>query len=168
MLSRRQLMASWPALAAAARLRGQGPLEFFTPEQAGVVEAMAVCIIPTDDTPGAKEAGVIYFIDRALSGFHRDMQPLYRKGIADLDHRSGGSFPALPAARQIELLKTIETTEFFNAVRTHTIMGFLANPEYGGNRDRAGWKVIGFSDAHVYRPPFGEYDKPSGEPAGAR
>jgi hypothetical protein len=44
MLSRRQLMASWPALAAAARSRGQGSLEFFTPEQAGVVEGMAACI----------------------------------------------------------------------------------------------------------------------------
>jgi len=165
MLSRRQLIASWPALAAAAQLRGQGPLQFFTPEQAGVVEAMATCIIPTDDTPGAKESGVSHFIDRALSGFHRDMQPLYRKGIADLEQRSGG-FAALSGPRQIELLKTIETTEFFNAVRTHTIMGFLANPEYGGNRDRAGWKVIGFSDSHIYRPPFGEYDKPSGEAGG--
>jgi gluconate 2-dehydrogenase gamma chain len=167
MLSRRQLIASWPALVAAAKLRGQGQLQFFTPTEAGVVEAMASCIIPTDDTPGAREAGVIHFIDLALTGFDREMQPIYRKGIAALEQRSGG-FAALPSARQVELLKTIETTEFFNAVRTHSIMGFLANPEYGGNRDRAGWKVIGFGDSHIYRPPFGDYDKPSDESGGKR
>ena len=37
--------------------------------------------------------------------------------------------------------------------------GFLADPEYGGNRNRAGWRVIGFSPAHIFRPPFGEYDR---------
>ncbi len=156
-------MASWPALAAAAaQLKGQGPLAFFTPAQAAVVEAMAECILPADDTPGAKEAGVIRFIDLALSGYHRDMQGLYRQGIADLEERSGG-FAALPQTRQLEVLRAIETSEFFNAVRTHTIMGFLANPEYGGNRDGVGWKVIGFRNAHVFRPPFGFYDGPGGE-----
>jgi hypothetical protein len=37
-------------------------------------------------------------------------------------------------------------------------MGFLADPQYGGNRNQAGWKAIGFSAGHVYRPPFGAYD----------
>jgi gluconate 2-dehydrogenase gamma chain len=159
MLSRRELMAAWPALAAAAQSQAPGPLTFFTQAQAAVVEAMAACILPTDDTPGAKEAGVIHFIDLALAGFHRDLQPLYRQGIADLEQRSGG-FAALSPARQIELLTAIESTGFFDTVRAHTVMGFLANPEYGGNRDRIGWKVIGFSNAHVHRPPFGEYDGP--------
>jgi gluconate 2-dehydrogenase gamma chain len=29
-------------------------------------------------------------------------------------------------------------------VRAHTIMGFLADPKYGGNRDYAGWKIAGY------------------------
>ena len=62
-------------------------------------------------------------------------------------------------ARRVELLTAIENTDFFRAVRTHTVMGFLADPQYGGNREHAGWKVIGFSHAHVYRPPFGAYDR---------
>lgn len=151
-------MAAWPALAAAARASAQGQLKFFTPAQAAVVEAMAVCILPTDDTPGAKEAGVIHFIDLALTGYHADLQPLYKTGIADLEKRAPG-FATLPLPSQTEILKSIETTPFFDAVRTHTLMGFLANPQYGGNRDRIGWKLIGFADSHIYRPPFGEYDK---------
>lgn len=151
-------MATWPALAAAARLHAQGPPKFFTPAQAAVVEAVAACILPSDDTPGAREAGVIHFIDLALSGYHADLQALYKTGLADLEKRAPG-FATLPLTRQTDILKTIETTPFFDAVRTHTIMGFLAHPQYGGNRDRVGWKLIGFADSHIYRPPFGEYDK---------
>lgn len=160
MLTRRELMATWPALAAVARVQaqGQGGAQFFTAAEAAVVEAMASCILPSDETPGAREAGVVRFIDLALAGFHRDMQPLYRRGIAELEKASGG-FAALPSERQVAVLQTIETGEFFNAVRTHTIMGFLANPSYGGNKDRVGWKVIGFADSHIHRPPFGEYDR---------
>jgi gluconate 2-dehydrogenase gamma chain len=33
---------------------------------------------------------------------------------------------------------------FFGTVRSHTIIGFLADPKYGGNRDYAGWKVAGY------------------------
>src|SRR6059036_1467563 len=40
-------------------------LDFFSPEQAAEVEAVAGQILPTDSTPGAREAQVIYFIDRA-------------------------------------------------------------------------------------------------------
>jgi len=43
-------------------------------------------------------------------------------------------------------------------MRLHTIMGFLARPEYGGKQDDAGWKLIGFGDEMVYEPPFGYYD----------
>ena len=34
--------------------------------------------------------------------------------------------------------------DFFPLLITHTRQGFYADPIYGGNRDRAGWKVIGF------------------------
>ena len=46
-------------------------LAFFTDAQAAEVEAMAAQIIPTDDTPGAREARVVNFIDRALVTFER-------------------------------------------------------------------------------------------------
>jgi hypothetical protein len=38
-------------------------------------------------------------------------------------------------------------------------MGCFADPEYGGNFNRAGWKLIGFQDQFNFKPPFGFYDK---------
>src|SRR5262245_37451776 len=42
---------------------GPATFAFFTAEQAAEVEAMAAQIIPTDSTPGAREARVVHFID---------------------------------------------------------------------------------------------------------
>ena len=68
--------AHWPALLAAAEHAHHVVLfpedqkwEFFTAAEAKEVEALASCIIPNDGTPGAREAGVVYFIDRALVTF---------------------------------------------------------------------------------------------------
>ena len=38
----------------------------------------------------------------------------------------------------------VGAAEFFAVVRMHTIVGFLADPTYGGNRDYVGWKVAGY------------------------
>ncbi len=56
---------------------------------------------------------------------------------------------------------------FFETLRQHTIAGFLIDPDYGGNHDGAGWKVIGREREHTFQPPFGYYDKdyPGWEPA---
>jgi len=147
-------------------LQSQEPIgfEFFTPQQAADVECLAAQIIPSDGTPGAREAHVIYFIDRALATFDRDKQSLYIKGIQRLRSKLRKLAPRaeklsdLGQDQQIKLIKQIEKTGFFEQVRTHTVMGFLSNPEYGGNRDLAGWKAIGFEDRFFYKPPFGHYD----------
>jgi gluconate 2-dehydrogenase gamma chain len=95
----------------------------------------------------------VYFIDGVLSRYFQEQQPLYRKGLGDL-----AGFASLSPERQFQKLQSIEKTEFFEAIRAHTIMGFLSDPRYGGNRGQAGWKLIGFSAAHIYRSPFGAYD----------
>lgn len=139
--------------------------QFFSSQDAVEVEAIAAQVIPADDTPGAREAHVIYFIDQILVTFDRDKQPAYTQGLKDLQHRTQELFPSvnrfsyLTPAQQIQLLTTIEKTEFFELVRLHTIMGFLAKPEYGGNYNEAGWKLIGFEDQMTYEPPFGYYDR---------
>jgi gluconate 2-dehydrogenase gamma chain len=138
--------------------------EFFSPEQAAEVESVAAQIIPTDDTPGAREAGAVYFIDRALTTFDRERQSVYTQGLGDLQAKTRELFPnaakfsGLSGDQQIQVLKAIEKTSFFAQIRTHTITGFLANPEYGGNRDEIGWKLIGFDGKFNYQPPFGYYD----------
>ena len=171
----------WPAILAAqehahrAAQQGQSvAFEFFTPEQAREIEAMTAQIIPSDDSPGAREAHVIYFIDRALVTFERDKQPSYTRGLHDLHAKTLELFPRaqrfseLGPEDQVRLLRAIENSKFFEIVRVHTIMGFLSNPEYGGNTNRLGWKLIGFEESHVHEPPFGyydaEYEKLSGDP----
>lgn len=166
------LAASWPEVLAAKEHAHQAAraaqsaqaapiLEFFSPEEASEVEAMIAQIIPRDGaSPGAKEAGGIYFIDRALTTFDRGRQALYGQGLKDLQAKAGGAnFSALSSDRQIEVLKGIENTQFFAVVREHTIVGFLAEPSHGGNQDKAGWKMLGFDDAFQFKPPFGYYDK---------
>ena len=59
----------------AATSGSPGKFEFFSPEQATEVESVAAQIIPTDDTPGAREAGAVYFIDRALTTRSRCSRP---------------------------------------------------------------------------------------------
>lgn len=149
----------------AAQTAAPTKFEFFTPEQAAEVEAVAAQIIPTDDTPGAREARVIYFIDRALTTFDKDKQQQYVKGLKELQakqkkmFRKSAKFSDLNSEQQIKVLKAFEKNEFFETVRVHTIMGFFADPSYGGNYDKVGWKLIGFKDDFYYKPPFGYYDR---------
>lgn len=147
---------------------GGGKLEFFSPDEAIEVEAVAAQIIPSDDTPGAREAGCVYFIDRALTTFDKGRQDIYRQGLPALQAKTSEMFPsaskfsALDSAQQIQVLKAIEKAPLFQQVRVHTITGFFAGPEHGGNRDHDGWKLIGFEGKFHYAPPFGYYDGANG------
>ena len=155
------MTANWPTqVAAAEKAQSLGNFTYFTREQAADVDAMAAQIYPSDSTPGAKEAQVIYFIDLALVTFAQDKQYIYAKGLADLPSHTGGkAFATLPSDQQIAVLTSIEKTPFFKAVRDHTIMGMFASPQHGGNYKKVGWSQIGYDDSLNFRAPFGAYDK---------
>jgi gluconate 2-dehydrogenase gamma chain len=114
--------------------------------------------------PVPGEAGVVYFIDRALNTFGADQRDLYRHGLEAVHQARRTLFPqsesidALSAAQQAELMHAIETTPFFEALRTHSVIGFLGSPAYGGNRGGIAWAYIGFEDRMMFQPPFGYYD----------
>jgi gluconate 2-dehydrogenase gamma chain len=138
--------------------------EFFDPRGAAEIAAIAAQILPSDDGPGAKEAGVIYFIDRALTSFDKDKQDVYHKGLREVESVRQRMFPSaesiasLSREQQIQLVRAIEKSDFFDVVRTHTVLGFLGDPSYGGNRGKVGWNYIGFEDRMAFEPPFGYYD----------
>jgi len=138
--------------------------EFFDAATAADVAAIAAQILPSDDGPGAQEAGVIYFIDRALKTFDADKQDVYRTGMVEVQSMRRKMFPAstsiagLSREEQCQLIRAIDKSEFFEQLRIHTVLGFLGNPSYGGNREEVGWKYIGFEDRMVFKPPFGFYD----------
>lgn len=172
------LALQWPALltiaeAAAADHSAGSAFKYLAPAEAAGLEAMAARIIPTDETPGAREAGVIHFIDRALGEFVAEAAGDVRVGLEDLDSRAatleaGSRFAQLDAASQDALLRQIEATPFFGLVHFLTVAGMFALPSYGGNRDMLGWQLLGFDHRHGWSPPFGHYDGlQSGSPAPA-
>jgi gluconate 2-dehydrogenase gamma chain len=175
------------------------------------LEAAMARIIPTDDAPGAREAGTIDFLDGYLSGVDRIWakpdgsgfvtlrgkdrevwtarveadRAAYAAGVAELDRRGqeafGKPFRDLDEGRQDELLTAIggepgppplsdpsnviseefhwpgegfaglesedaavRSKAFFDMLVAHTREGFYSDPIYGGNRDLAGWRTIGF------------------------
>lgn len=129
----------------------------FTAPQAALVEAIAEQIVPTDDFPGGKGAGVVFYIDGVLAGpfgkFYRDH---YERGLRMVDEVSqkqlGSKFASLTTAQQITFLKDLESgqaagntgRQFFALILEHTMEGYYGDPEHGGNRDGASWKMIGF------------------------
>jgi len=136
-----------------------------TPAQADVISALTSRILPAvDGRPGAREAGALYFIDRALSTFNAPQRQLYADGINDLNRRAQAkvsgpaNFAVLTASQQDEVIREVEKTPFFQAVRVDTIVGTFALPTWGGNRDYVGWRLLGLDHQMSFRAPFGYYD----------
>lgn len=135
-----------------------------TPRQASGFAAVADQIIPPDDTPGASEAGVVYFIDNVLGGFMAGAAPMLKKGLEELDAASIAAFPGstgfagLQFDQQTGLLTAIETTPFFDTMIFLTHCGMFAMPSWGGNKDKSGWALLDFDSRHAWQPPFGYYD----------
>jgi len=120
-----------------------------TAEQRRDLDALTALIIPTDETPGAREAGAVDFIDHGLGTFAGDQRTLFTQGLADLDARArrlgGKAFADLDPAAQLALAGQIdaEKSEFFEAVRTATIAGFLANQVMGSHEGLLMMVVLG-------------------------
>lgn len=150
------------AQAAVAARDAGAPCANLSAAEAAGIEAVAARIIPTDDTPGATEMGVVYFIDQSLAGFMAAEADSLRAGMASLDAmavESGGKpFAALGPEEQDALLRQVEDTPFFGLLQFLTVAGALSLPSYGGNRDHLGWQLIGFEHRHAWAPPFGHYD----------
>jgi gluconate 2-dehydrogenase gamma chain len=165
------LALNWSEVAVAARqaasdiASGSDAMQFLTAGEAADVGAICAQIIPTDSTPGAREAGVLLFVDRALASFYAPQAVMFRSGLAEFQgaclkwRPQAGSFSGLSSAQQIEFLHTVDHTPFFDLMRQLTVIGMFSLPMYGGNRNGAGWTLLGFEDVHAFQPPFGYYDR---------
>ena len=131
-------------------------------------------------------------------GFQSPFTPAqsYRRGLAGLAAHVAGAFggrrlPQLTPEEMERLLTALDkgevrTPEFngkavFEMIYANTMEGFFADPVYGGNRDMAGWRMIGFPGARYdYRdviarpntryalPPVGLLGRPEWSVAGRR
>lgn len=142
---------------------------FFNAADAETVAAITERIMP--DAPGktgAREAGVLNYIDLALAGAYSDQQDFYRRGLASLDaycrKAHNAPFVRLDTATQDAVLIALEegkaegftwpaSQEFFNTLRVHTMEGMFADPLYGGNKNFSGWKLVDFPGAQAVFTP---------------
>ena len=148
--------------------------KFLNVSQARTLEAIADQVIPPDDFPGGKEAGVLYFIDNALAGWRGQDRWDYVAGLEGVDESSqimfGDKFADLDSDQQIKVLEALERGEargeiwrrfqisegrdggsssqrFFNLVIRHAMEGYYSHPKYGGNKDSKSWTMIGYVGA---------------------
>jgi gluconate 2-dehydrogenase gamma chain len=183
-------IVSWIAPLAAAQTGSllpppvsPGVFSYLTQDEIAFLDAAVSRLIPADELgPGAREAGVTFFIDQQLAGafgrgetwymlgpwregteqqgYQLKLTParLYRVAIAATDDHCQRTyqktFAQLDDTEQDKLLHQLEkgaidlpgapAKEFFSMLLQNTGEGFFADPIYGGNRDFAGWKLVGF------------------------
>jgi gluconate 2-dehydrogenase gamma chain len=133
---------------------------FLNADDAATVAAFTERLMPgAPGKPGASDANVLNYIDLALAGAYTDQQDFYRHGLAALEAHCrkayGETFAKLTPAQQDETIRALEERKaesftwpsaraFFDILRTHTMEGMFADPVYGGNKDFAGWRLVGF------------------------
>jgi hypothetical protein len=150
---------------AQTQLQADAPYENITLEQAVELGAIGDQIIPEDETPGATQTGVVYFMDAAFGGFMAGALPMLKQGLDDLQKKVSSAdagadrFSELSFDQQTTLLQAEEDTPFFRTIHFLTMCGMFCLPEYGGNRDQAGWELLGFDHRHAWQAPFGYYDE---------
>jgi gluconate 2-dehydrogenase gamma chain len=150
---------------AAPVIGGAGQHAFFNDNDAVTIAALTERIMPdAPGKPGARAAGVANYIDLALAGAYEDQQYFYRTGLTQLDAYCHAqykrSFAALTQDQQDAVVGALAAGKadgftwptaqaFFRTVRTHTMEGMFADPIYGGNRNFAGWQLIGFPGSQM-------------------
>jgi gluconate 2-dehydrogenase gamma chain len=153
----------------------------FSPDQGADVKAFAAQIFPTDDTPGANEANVVYFIDHVLDKYEPENREEFLNSVKSLNQATSQMFPGtahfseLTPKQQAEVITKFETfkrkrradllgsifgtdANHFETIRTYVIAGFLSDPQNGGNEDMVGWQLLGYDGMAMHEPPFGFYD----------
>jgi hypothetical protein len=148
--------------------------KFFNVKQATTLEAMVDEIIPPDDFPGGKDAGVLYFIDNALTLWEEQARWDYVAGLEGVNESSQimfrGDFTNLSSEQKQKVLRALESDEapgriwtrfgpggeqgsgtssrrFFNLLLSHSMQGYYGGPQYGGNKDHKSWTMIGYVGA---------------------
>ena len=139
------------------------PPAFFSMAEMVTLAAACERLLPRDEDPGAIDLGVPGYVDAALAeeAMTSWREPM-RAGLADLDARARASartaFHLATSAEQDEILTAVqnagEAGDFFARLINLTLEGAFGDPVHGGNRDRAGWQLVGFAgDACAPRAP---------------
>jgi gluconate 2-dehydrogenase gamma chain len=137
-----------------------GPREWKT------IDAIVQRILPSDDGPGAREAGVIAFIDRQLaspplSPLAPVVVELAKQIELHAQKAHGRAYTELSAADQDAMVAKLSRAELslslperplYDALHSLTLEGFLSDPNHGGNADQVGWKYVDFAEPTLREP----------------
>jgi gluconate 2-dehydrogenase gamma chain len=144
-----------------------GGAKTFDDGQLTTLKAVLDRLIPSEPgSPGAREAMVWRYIDHALQHDLAPARRLYTDNLPALDRysqsRHGRAFAKLPADQQDDVLEQAEagkaggfkpdSAAFFATVLAHAQQGMFGDPVYGGNKDFAGWDLIGFPGIYAIIP----------------
>ncbi len=137
-----------------------------TDDETRVLEAVAEQIVPTDEWPGGRDAGVVNFIRTQLEGPYRRFRDDYRKGLEAMTGtclaRYQKRFETLSWDEQTSFLKEMESgrlddgpwkggfsRRFFEMLRSHSLEGYYGSPRHGGNKNYVSYKMIGLDEFQV-------------------
>ena len=135
------------------------PWQFITVRESYLLDALVEQIIPADEWPGGRDAGVTNFIDRQLTGHYTRYQETYRKGLLAIQETCASRFQKrfedLPFDDQTKFLKIMEAgkmegaqwengfdRQFFRLIRDHSMQGFYGSPRHGGNKNNVSYKMM--------------------------
>lgn len=133
------------------------------PNETAVLEAIVARLIPADaNGPSGVDAGAAAYVEKSLTGGLAGglaaLAGFYSANLAAVDAYAqsayGAGFTALTPDKQDAVLMDMEagkatgfvptSTAFFQAVHEHTLQGMFSDPVYGGNRNFAGWDLLGY------------------------
>lgn len=119
--------------------------------EAETLRALCGQIIPSDDVPGADQAGAVQFIDIQLTRHYRRHRRRYQEGLKAAEAIATSKF-ARPLAQlslpdQLRCAEELERTdrEFFAMLVAHTMQAYYGSPRHGGNLDAVSWRMLGMS-----------------------
>jgi gluconate 2-dehydrogenase gamma chain len=137
------------AVAATASPIYAGPAVTLKENEVKFLEALVDQIVPADDTPGALQAGVVFYIDKQLAGPLKRFREAYATGIPAFrtacEAKTGSDFLALTSNERAGFLRG-HSSPFFNLVVDHTMQGFYGSASHGGNLNDASWKMLGIEN----------------------
>lgn len=112
---------------------------YFSPAEYRTIDILTGLIIPADESPGAREAGVSEFVDFMAAHGEKQIQQPMRDGLLWLDGASrrehGAAFTSLDPEKQNEIVKRVASRDsadaaghaFFLLIRRYTVMGYYTS-----------------------------------------
>lgn len=142
-------------------IRGTQKNEYriLTTEEVNCLNCICEQFIPSDEYVGARDAGVVNFIDKLLYQRFPELTESYKKGIQSVENYCRETynkpFAQLKWEEQYSILQEIEGSklpesfwseisqrDFFNMVLRNTMQGYYGSPRHGGNKDYVSYRMM--------------------------